>query len=231
MPESRGLRGWIRRRLQQCALGSPDDGEVSISSLKAERGSICEHNAPPPPYQSPALPSSPAEQYKKPLYRRPTHWVRRRAKHLSPVRPAKYEATAEEAARAAVYAAITNSGNARVMKEPHLIAAHTAKAIALAVSTTRSYGAFVAVTAALETMLVIDGDDERDGVDFEITKKRLDTAMFAAMDAGLAADAKLASGGPWPRNIHKMPSLDPRAAANSTAPTSNLDASGASKKL
>lgn len=128
--------------------------------------------------------------------------------------PARHEPTAEEAARAAVYAAITNTGHARFKKEPHLIAAHTAKAIALAVSTTSSYGAFVAVTTALETMLVIDGDDERDGVSFEITKKRLDTAMFVAMDAGLAADAKLASGGPWPRNIHKMPSLDPKAAAS-----------------
>lgn len=205
----RSLGWWLKQKMQTAreALG----GAAPTPSPKTEKENLLlpkQDTSTPELYTYPEAPKSPRRPASAsssttttsskpvPSPRRPSPWVLvRRAEDLGPPAPPRFHASREEAMRAAVLAAVTGCGHARLQRAPHLVAAGVARAVGRAVSTTGSYGVFVAVVAALETMPLIDAGDRAAGVCFEVTKTRLDDALFAAMDAGLAAEAELAGAG------------------------------------
>lgn len=104
--------------------------------------------------------------------------------------------TAEAAARTAML------GVARAYKQsdPAVIAAHTAHAIAIAVSTSRSYTAFVAATTSAESAALIIGECNRGQVSRARTRQRAEDAIQRAAELAVAADAGNTATGIWPCN-------------------------------
>lgn len=87
-------------------------------------------------------------------------------------------------------------------QDHRMIAARTAQAIAVAVSTSRSYASFVAaVTAAESTAFLlheVHRDQEPPGRCRELTRNAIRNAANTAM----AADAGITATGPWPFNVY-----------------------------
>lgn len=114
--------------------------------------------------------------------------------------------TTEAAARTAML------GVGRAFKEHEkdpdlgLMAAHTAHAIALAVSTSRSYAAFVAATTAAESAALIISEDTRHKSSSSWDRKvqRVENAVWRAVESGLAAEAGDTTNGTWPSSTHDI---------------------------
>lgn len=130
------------------------------------------------------------------------------------LRPPGHWKTPFEAARGAAATAVIGMLRSLDESDPSMVAARTAQAIAVAVSTSRSYAAFVAAVTAAESCAYLDAEYSR----FEIPHERCDelakNAVRAAAEKGLAADAGTTPIGAWPFNIHDADSavLPPRTA-------------------
>lgn len=111
--------------------------------------------------------------------------------------------TAEAAARTAML------GVGRAFKQykndladPALIAAHTAHAIALAVSTSHSYTAFVAATTSAESTALLIAETVRHKIPQGRQLERLENAICRAVESALAAEVGNTTNGTWPTITH-----------------------------
>lgn len=97
--------------------------------------------------------------------------------------------------------------------DPVIAAAHTAKAIAVAVSTSRSYADFVAATTAAESAALLIAEAHRDNIPSARHRQRVRNAINSAVESATAADTGTMATGSWPSNTHKSqpPSHPPNA--------------------
>lgn len=103
-------------------------------------------------------------------------------------------------AQAAAKTAMLGVGRAMGQTDPAVAAAHTAHAIAVAVSTSRSYTAFVAATTSAESGALIAGECNRGQVSAACTRQRAKDAIQRAAELAVAADAGNTATGSWPSN-------------------------------
>lgn len=106
--------------------------------------------------------------------------------------------TAEAAAKTAML------GVARAFDQgdPALVAAHTAHAIAVAVSTSRSYAAFVAAATSAESAALIVAESNRHYISSPRRIQRARNAVRRAAESAVAADAGNTATGSWPSDTH-----------------------------
>lgn len=108
------------------------------------------------------------------------------------------------AAKAAASTAVIGMIRALDEPDPKMVAARTAQAIAVAVSTSRSYAAFVAAVTAAESSALLLIEDCRDNSSPESCSIRQKNAIRAAANTAMAADAGITPIGSWPFNIHDI---------------------------
>ncbi|KAJ0108460.1 hypothetical protein J7T55_002064 [Diaporthe amygdali] len=119
-----------------------------------------------------------------------------------PLTPPRHMKTSIETARAAGETAVTGMVRALDEQDPKMVAARTAQAIAVAVSTSRSYTAFIAAVTAVESTARLLAEDSRDNMPLSWYKERAKNSIRTATDTAMAADAGLTFIGPWPFNHH-----------------------------
>lgn len=130
--------------------------------------------------------------------------------------------TAVEAA-----ASVAVIGMIRALDEPNprMVAVRTAQVIAVAVSTSRSYAAFVAAVTAAENsaLLLIEKEKDRENgpPDRCSVRQRQTNAIYAAAVTATAADAGITPIGSWPFNIHDTHL--PEFSSQTASPSSSAD--------
>lgn len=108
-----------------------------------------------------------------------------------------------EAVEAAAAAAIVGMGRAVIDEsDPKMIAARTVQAIAVAVSTSCSYAAFVAAVTAAESCALLLVETARDGTPRDRAQEYTGNVIRAAADTAMAADAGITPIGAWPFNVY-----------------------------
>lgn len=120
----------------------------------------------------------------------------------------RHETRPIAAAKAAASAAVIGMIGALDESDPNMVAARTAQAIAVAVSTSRSYGAFVAAVTAAESCALLLAEDTRHGTPLDRCEEHTRNAFHAAVDTAMAADAGLTPIGAWPFNIYDTQPLE-----------------------
>lgn len=118
------------------------------------------------------------------------------------LRPPRHMTTPNTAVRAAASSAVIGMIRALDEPNPRMVAARTAQAIAVAVSTSRSYAAFVAAVTAAEGSALLLIEDDRDYSLPDRWSVRQRNAIYAAVNTAMAADAGMTPIGSWPFNIH-----------------------------
>lgn len=103
-----------------------------------------------------------------------------------------------------------------------MVAALTVRAITVAVSTSRSYGAFVAATTALEGCAVVLADLDHIETRSPKRVRRLQEAIDNGSDVGLSADTGATATGKWPSNIHDACPLESPSTSADTCPACPL---------
>lgn len=98
--------------------------------------------------------------------------------------------------KAAAAAAVNGYLRAQDEKDPLMVAARTAKAIAIAASTCGSYGAFVAAVTAVESAALLAVEDARRRAPYGQLRDRTRRAVHAAANTALAANADTTRAGP-----------------------------------
>lgn len=102
------------------------------------------------------------------------------------------------------------------LKIPGLvIAAHAAHAIAVAVSTSRSYTAFVAATTAAESTALIVAECARYNIPSARKTQRAKNAIRRAAESAVAADASNTATGSWPSTTHDSDAMHASQAGRS----------------
>lgn len=166
---------------------------------------------PPPSYDTLYPPPANAAPKKSPSPRQPATVSTQEIENINTLRngnprlaldPPLPKDSLFKTAEAAAKTAMLGVGLAFAQTEPGLIAAHTAHAIAVAVSTSRSYTAFVAATTAAESAALIIAEKARYNTppDRELQHHR--NAIRRAAESAVAADAGNTAIGSWPSNIH-----------------------------
>lgn len=191
MPILQWFRGWLPYSAEVDRTLPIADGEST--TLHNESPSPISSAEPPPPYQdtrpSASRPANP-NLITIMLQHCPTE---AEVRSLPPQEPPPRTETPRGAAIAAITSASRGLFEAQFMDEPSLIIVHTIKAIAMAVSTSRSYGTFFAVTDALlavhEAEAIYEAEGVRDEVSRQVAIERMRHAIVAAVEAGLAANA------------------------------------------
>ncbi|KAI3400771.1 hypothetical protein diail_1980 [Diaporthe ilicicola] len=110
-------------------------------------------------------------------------------------------------AEAAASTAVLGIAQVFVQTERSLVAAHTARAIAIAVSTSRSYTAFVAATTAAESAAMIVAECDRYNTPDARKTQRARNAIRHAAEAAVAATAGNTATGSWPSDIHEADAM------------------------
>lgn len=103
-----------------------------------------------------------------------------------------------------------------------MVAALTVRALTVAVSTSRSYGAFVAATTALEGCAIVLADLDHIKTRSPERVRRLQEAIDIGRDVGLTADAGTTATGKWPSNIHDTCPLESPSTSAGTSPACPL---------
>lgn len=121
-----------------------------------------------------------------------------------PLRPPQHETSPRAASSGAAKAALVGLIHAVQEDDPREVALLTVRAIATAVSTSRSYGAFVAATTTLEKGAFALQAAELDHTRLCSPERVpcLQEAIEIGTNDGLAADAGTIATGQWPFNIH-----------------------------
>lgn len=167
-----------------------------------EQPSLTIHD-PPPPYQS--LPKVGPIRGETLETLRAQNPPRTPPSDMGPTRPPRVSDDLEETSVSAIFAAV--DGVALAMRETDnaMVVARSIQAIATAVSTSRSYAAFVAAITAAEFQALIVADDIRRSYDPDFATSGVprllnlwEVAKQAARDAHAATDA---APGAWPFNF------------------------------
>lgn len=225
---ARRFHAWLRRKLR---LGGKTQPKETTSPDPPAPPSIQKGAPPPPPYDALDLnkitrqPLSSTEASESieitggseiiDILRARNPPARPRPGHETLIlRPPGHWTTPFEAARGAATAALIGMLRSLDESDPSMVAARTAQAIAVAVSTSRSYAAFVAAVTAAESCAYLNAEYNRLEISHERCDKLGKNAVCAAANIGLAADAGTTPIGAWPFNIHDAESavLPPQTA-------------------
>ncbi|POS69776.1 hypothetical protein DHEL01_v211831 [Diaporthe helianthi] len=156
-------------------------------------GPARQNGRPPPSYDtlyppSPAASNAPGEN----ITTLRDRWPRLA---LDPPLPQR---TPFKTAEAAAKTALRGTGLAFEQTDPAVVAAHTAYAIAVAVSTSRSYTSFVAATTAAESAALIVAEGHRHHLSEDVKFQRAKNAIRRAAEHAVAVDAGNTPTGSWP---------------------------------
>lgn len=116
------------------------------------------------------------------------------------LRPPQHKTTPAEAAKAAAEAAVIVMCRSLDESDTSMVAARTAQAIAVAVSTSRSYAAFIAAVTAAESSAYLTAEYARHEISYGRCKFLAKRAISDAVDTALAAGAGITPIGAWPLN-------------------------------
>lgn len=205
------VRAWSRRVLQSISERRPRRAAAAPVLPLEQRD-----HEPPPPY-----PSEPLDPLASPKSLR----ARTMMDVHMPLPPPPM-ATLRQAADAAAYCATLGTLHALTGERPEEVAARTVEAITVAVSTSRSYGAFVAATAAAQSVASICAEDPIGCGDWppEVIVRRVRNDAHDAINHALGPNAAKHA---WPLifdddNFH-MSSSRPRSSSRrrSSSPRRN----------
>lgn len=126
------------------------------------------------------------------------------------LRPPQHKTTPAEAAKGAAEAAVIGMCPSLDESDPSIVAARTAQAIAVAVSTSRSYAAFVAAVTAAESSAYLTAEYARREILYGRCKFIAKRSISDAVDTALAADAGITPVGAWPIKDPDSTGLPPR---------------------
>lgn len=202
------FRAWLRRKLklsgktqyyQETASGGL---KPQIAAPSTQKESL------PPPYATLDLMLGSIDGTERIEVLRARNPITQPRSKQSPIlHPPQHMTTPRTAAKAAASAAVVGMIRALDEPNPRMVAARTAQAIAVAVSTSRSYAAFVAAVTAAESsaLLLIERAKEREaGLPHPWSaSQRQKNAIYAAAVTAMAADAGITPIGSWPFNIHR----------------------------
>lgn len=110
-------------------------------------------------------------------------------------------------AEAAAKTAMLGVARAFEQSDPAVIAAHTAHAIAVAVSTSRSYAAFVAATTSAESAALIIAESHRRYIPSARNLQRASNAVRRAAESGVAAEAGNTATGSSPSDTRNSDAM------------------------
>ncbi|KAI7785392.1 hypothetical protein LA080_007228 [Diaporthe eres] len=207
------FRAWLRSRLK--LGGKTRCRAFGIPKPQTTAPSTQEDSPPPPPPPPPyttipdfpsrsinELPSSIDGSESLEVLRARNPATRPPSDTHPTLRPPRDEARPVKAAQLSAQAAVIGMICALYEPNPMMVAARTAQAIAMAVSTSRSYAAFVAAVTAAESSALLLVEDYRDFSSRERLRVRQTNALDTATDVAMAADAGITPIGAWPFNIH-----------------------------
>ncbi|POS77958.1 hypothetical protein DHEL01_v203644 [Diaporthe helianthi] len=211
---ARNFRAWLRRKLEfrgktrrrACDPSKPETAAHPSTPISKQQ------NDSPPPYDTLDLPprSRVIFDFQSGIDGSESLEVlRARNPAITPpsdtrpiLRPPREAAQLNVAADLAGLAAVDGMIRALDETNPRMVAARTAQAISMAVSTSRSYAAFVAAVTAVESSALLLVEGGRDECLDEVGRERQANALSAATNVAMAADAGIAPLGLWLFNIH-----------------------------
>lgn len=212
---TRHFRDWLRRRLR--LRGKTRSRASGASKAKTTApGTQKDSLPPPPPYSAPDLLRRSVDELPSSIDGSESLAVLRarnpaiRPHPTQPIlEPPRDEANLDTATKLAARAAAIGMIRALDETNPRMVAARTVEAIAVAVSTSRSYAAFVAAVTAVESSALLLVEDYRDNSSRERCRVRQRNALGTATDVAMVADAGIAPVGAWPFNVHDTCALSP----------------------
>lgn len=208
------FRAWLRRKLkssgkrqhqgrqyQENTFGGPTPQDPDLSTRK---------DAPPPPYDTlgilpksihqPPRITDGSESVEILRARNPATRPPHETSHI--LRPPQHKTTPIAAARAAAAHAVIGLVRALDESDPRMVAARTAQAIAVSVSTARSYAALIAAVTAAESCALQLVEGSRGELPPDRRMELAKNVVYAAADTAMAADAGITPIGAWPFNIY-----------------------------
>ncbi|POS69726.1 hypothetical protein DHEL01_v211880 [Diaporthe helianthi] len=224
------FRAWLRRNLK---LSSKTQYQEAISSRpkpQTAAPSTQEESLPPPYATLDPLPSSidGSESIEVLRARNP---ATRPPSNESPILypPPQHITGLSSTVRAAASTAVIGMIRALDEPNPRMVAARTAQAIAAAVSTSRSYTAFVAAVTAAESSALLLIEAEKDVNSNSPGRlspgQQQKNAIRAAAVTAMAADTRITHApiGSWPFDIHDthIPEPSPQTASPSSSADTN----------
>lgn len=202
------LRAWLRRRMRSSGKTLPR--KTTIGGPNKQPSSNIRKDAPPPPYNTLDLVTKNIHQPPRSIdgsesievlrARNPATRPPREDSHI--LRPPRHKTRPIAAIEAAAAAAVIGTARALDESDPKMVAARTAQAIAVAVSTSRSYADFVAAVTAAESCALLLVEETRDKTPPDRCREHTKNAIYAAADTAMAADAGITPKGAWPFNIY-----------------------------
>lgn len=209
------VRAWLRRRIR--SKGRRPPGETKFRGPNTKPVPNFQDDSPPPLYNTLDLLRHGAGQ--------PTTTETdgsetvESLRALFPATPLRHEnstiltapphsTTPSEAATEAAYSAYVGVCRALDETDSRMVAARTAQAIAVAVSTSRSYAAFIAAVNAAESAGYLSLGADRDQISYDQARTRAGCAVRTAANTAMAADAGITPIGPWPFNIYDAHSAE-----------------------
>lgn len=203
------LRAWLRRRIRSKCRTLPR--ETKFGGQNTQTIPNIQDDSPPPPYntldllrqgtrQPPTTDTDGSETIESLRARYPATPRRHENSTISTAPP--HSTTPIGAATEAAYSAYVGVCRALDETDRRMVAARTAQAIAVAVSTSRSYAAFIAAVNAAESAGFLSFEADRDQIPYDRARIRAGRAVDTAANAAMAADAGITATGPWPFNIY-----------------------------
>lgn len=202
------LRAWLRRRMRSSGKALPR--ETTSGGPNKQPSPDVQKDSPPPPYNrldllrdgTPRAPRN-ADGSETIETLRARNPATRPPLEDSPIlKPPRHMRTSNGAAKAAASSAVIGVVRALDEQDHRMIAARTAQAIAVAVSTSRSYASFVAAVTAAESTALLLHEVHRDHEPPGRCRERTRNAIRNAVSTAMAADAGITATGPWPFNVY-----------------------------
>jgi hypothetical protein len=210
---ARHFRPWLRRKLK--LSGKTQHPETRAAYEKSNPQTAApntQQDALPPPYSTlDRVPESVVHQPPRSTGSESIEVLRARNPAARPtredgpiLRPPRHKTRPAAAVRAAASIAVIGIVRALDESDPKMVAAHTAQAVAVAVSTSRSYAAFVAAITAAEVCALLLAEDCRNDTQYDSCRFRtvIKNAISAATDTAIAADAGITPIGAWAWSKH-----------------------------
>jgi hypothetical protein len=220
------FRAWLRRKMKlsgktqyrETAFGGSNPQTAATSTRK---------DSPPPAYAAVDLLPNSIHQLPRSIdgsesieVLRARNPAARPPSENSPIlRPPRHMTRPIAAVRVAAGTAVIGMIRALDEPNPRMVAARTAQAIAVAVSTSRSYAAFVAAVTAAESSALLLVEECRDHSPPGHCGVRQKNAIYAAADAAMAADAGITPIGAWPFNIYDTLGYPPGSSSQTASPS------------
>lgn len=203
------LLAWLRRRIKLKARRL--SRETKFGDTNTQPISNIQDDSSPPPYttldlhrhdtrQPPTTDTDGSETIESLRARFPATPLRHENSTILTAPP--HSTTPTGATTEAAYSAYVGVCRALDETDSRMVAARTAQAIAVAVSTSRSYAAFIAAVNAAESAGYLSLGADRDQISYDQARTRAGRAVRTAANTAMAADAGITATGPWPFNIY-----------------------------